>query len=162
MDQLRKTPNQLLLAILNPRDAGLERQRSDVGRIKTVKKTISNPFMWISAVLLLLLLLLSFKCWRLWQREVWASFIEYQCEQTQSFFIENPDMSFVADALPQRVEFLISYYHGHNKKLSGSMLDDVVQKNYTRTLTNAINAYQKATGKDMSEDIEKWTLMYNR
>jgi hypothetical protein len=121
--------------------------------------------MWLSGVMLLLLLLVSWKCWSLLTTEMSAYFIHVQCNLTQKLFIDNidnTDKKDVEDGLPNRVEFLVSYYYNHGKSVrKNSRLADLVQQDYCRTLTNAVESYQEATGKDLSGNIQEWTSIYN-
>ena len=91
-----------------------------------------------------------------------AMFIDYECKEIQERFIDTPENGDGHHILPSRVHFLVCYYYGYGKILRGTYLQEIVQREYCRTLTNAVVAYRNATGKDLSVDIQEWTSMYNR
>ena len=109
------------------------------------------------AVLVCLLGLLAWRYWVLSGQVVWAEFIDAQCHTTQEAFIDVPSKP---DALALRLDFLMGYYQAHSKALAGSGLEEMVRREYERTVTNAVVCFRNITTNDLGADPREWIKKY--
>ena len=101
-----------------------------------------------------------FLVWRLWLAEreaMTAAFIDYQCQTTQQMFIERQSDPV---ALAVRLDFLVGYYQGYSRTLTGTPLAKVVERSYCQTLTNAVQAFRSWTTNDLGDDPQVWIKQY--
>ena len=116
-----------------------------------------RSYKWISGLLLCLSLFLAWRCFAFYRQMVTVAFIDFQCETTQKSFINDQTDP---RALAQRLDFLICYYEGYSKDLSGSPVAHIVWRNYCQTLTNAVNAFRLMTTNDLGSDPKVWIKKY--
>lgn len=109
--------------------------------------------------LLCVFLLLALGCWRLYQQSVSASFIERECVFTQNLIDQPPD-GFVPEGLAMRLDFLMGYYNTHDKTLTGSPIEWMVERDYQRTLTNALVLFRSHATNDLGSDPRAWIQKY--
>ncbi len=103
---------------------------------------------------------LVFLGWRHFQltRQVYAAgFLAYQCELTQQLYIDDQSN---LEALALRLQFLIPAYEYRSRSLKGSSLAKVVERDYRRTLTNAITAFRRNSTNDLGDDPRVWMKKY--
>lgn len=109
-----------------------------------------------------LICVVLFLAWRLLMAErqaMTAASIDFQCETTQQMFIaEHSDPDPVA--LAMRLEFLVGYYEGYSRTLTGTPLAKVVERSYRQTLTNAVHAFRSWNTNDLGSDPQVWIKQY--
>jgi hypothetical protein len=116
-----------------------------------------RSYKWITGILLCLALFLAWRSFVLYRQMVTVAFIDRQCQITQDNFI-NGEID--PRALAQRLDFLICYYDGYSKDLSGSPVAHAVWRSYCQTLTNAVNAFRLMTTNDLGSDPKVWIKKY--
>jgi hypothetical protein len=116
-----------------------------------------RAYKWSAGVLLCLVLFLAWRAFMDHRRMLTAAFIDFQCDTTQKTFIEHQTDPV---ALAMRLEFLMGYYEGHSRTLSGTPLAKVVERGYHQTLTNAVVAFRSWSTNDLGDDPRVWIKKY--
>jgi len=113
-------------------------------------------YKWTVGILASIVLLLTWLCFTFYREQVAAAFISFECETTDrcSASADNPE------ALANDVHFLELYYQGHSGVLEGSPLHRLVERDYQRSLSNAVSAFRRITTNDLGDDIKLWLKKY--
>ncbi len=114
-----------------------------------------RAYRWAVVVLALLTVFLAWRYFVLYRQMVTAAFIDHQCETTQSY-IDTADPA----ALAHHVDFLICYYNGYSKTLSGSPVARITWRDYQQALTNAVAAFHRMSTNDLGGDLDAWLKHY--
>jgi hypothetical protein len=104
---------------------------------------------------------LIWRCWVLSRQSLWAVQIEQQCKITQEILKSPPDNFGPAD-LAQRLDFFTGYYDAHSNSLTGSLLAEMVHRNYQQTVTNVVTEFRRITTNDLGNDPKAWIKKYER
>ena len=109
-----------------------------------------------TGVLMVLILLIAWRWFRLYRQMVAAAFISYQCEQVENHSgIESNTASLVFD-----LEFLTDYYEGWGKTLAGSPIGRVVQRDYQHAVASNLAQFRLITTNDLGSDPRAWIQKY--
>ena len=88
---------------------------------------------------------------------VTARFIDYQCEITQTEYIDGQADPAV---FAQRLGFLMGHYDAKSRALTGSPVAKMVDRHYYQTLTNAVAAFHRLSTNDLGADPRDWVRKY--
>ena len=109
-------------------------------------------------VLLLVALLLAWRCLTLYRQMVTAAFISGQCEMTEDHSVGETNPA----ALAQNLEFLTGYYRGYSRTLVGSPIYRVVERDYQHALTNTLTQFRSIATNDLGSDPRVWIQKYGK
>ncbi len=109
------------------------------------------------AVLSTLLVLSGWRHFQQHRQIQTAAFLTHHCWLTQTLYIdEKPD----SKALALRLDFLIQAYEYRSRVLDGSPLAADVERDYQRTLTNAVALFRRTATNDLGADPKVWLKHY--
>jgi hypothetical protein len=110
----------------------------------------------ITGILLLLVLLVAWRWFRLYRQMVAAAFISHQCEmvETASGLVSN------TTTLASDLQFLTTYYEGEGKSLAGSPIGRVVQRDYQHAVASNLAQFRLITTNDLGSDPRAWIQKY--
>ncbi len=104
------------------------------------------------AVLSTVLVLLGWRHFQQHRQIQTAAFLTHHCWFAQKHYIDEPHPQLLAS----RLDFLITAYEYRSRVLDGSPLAADVERDYQRTLTNAVALFRRTSTNDLGDDPKVW------
>ena len=115
-----------------------------------------RTYKMVTGMLLLLLLLVAWRWFRLYQQMVAAAFISHQCEMVEhASGMESNTTSLAFD-----LQFLTAYYEGEGKTLARSPISRVVHRDYQHAVASNLAQFRLITTNDLGSDPRAWIQKY--
>ena len=110
----------------------------------------------IPGMLLLLVLLVAWRWFRLYRQMVAAAFISHQCEMVEN----SSGMESNTTSLAFDLQFLTAYYEGEGKTLARSPIGRVVHRDYQHAVASNLAQFRLITTNDLGSDPRAWIQKY--
>jgi hypothetical protein len=75
-------------------------------------------------------------------------------------FVDHPPDGFMPQGLAIRLDFFTGYCDYYMKRLGGSPIQWVVERDYQQTLTNSLILFRSQTTNDLGSDPKAWIKKY--